>query len=140
MTQNRKDTKETNDRKNTKDTKETVKKAAADVAKAFVVGVIAAAVLAVVLFAGGFLFGHFQVANAFEVMKDGLLLIGAIGLFLVAGMLLAKGKKENADEKKEAKNGWRNQFAVIGLKTVVLMISIAFLLIASVADWILLHM
>jgi high-affinity Fe2+/Pb2+ permease len=133
----RKDTKETNDRK---DTKETVKKAVADVAKAFVVGVIAAAVLAVVLFAGGFLFGHFQVTNGFEVMKDGLLLIGAIGLFLVAGMLLAKGKKENADEKKEAKNGWRNQFAVIGLKTVVLVISVAFLLMASVADWILLHM
>ena len=140
MTQNRKDTKETNDRKNRKDTKETVKKAAADVAKAFVVGVIAAAVLAVVLFAGGFLFGRFQVVNGFEVVKDGLLLIGAIGLFLVAGMLLAKGKKENADEKKEAKNGWRNQFAVIGLKTVVLVISVAFLLVASVADWILLQM
>lgn len=123
-----------------KDTKETVKKVVADVGKAFVVGVIAAAVASVVLFAGGFLFGHFQVANGFEVMKDGLLLIGAIGLFLVAGMLLAKGKKENADEKKEAKNGWRNQFAVIGLKTVVLVISVAFVLLASVADWILLHM
>ena len=123
-----------------KDTKETVKKVIADVLKAFVVGVIAAAVLSVVLFAGGFLFGHFQVANGFEVMKDGLLLIGAIGLFLVAGMILAKGKKENAYEKKEAKNGWRNQFAVIGLKTVVLMISVAFLLLASVADWILLNL
>lgn len=123
-----------------KDTKETVKKVVADVGKAFVVGVIAATVASVVLFAGGFLFGHFQVANGFEVMKDGLLLIGAIGLFLVAGMLLAKGKKENADEKKEAKNGWRNQFAVIGLKTVVLVISVAFVLFASVADWILLHM
>lgn len=140
MTPNRKDRKETNDRKGTRDIKETVKKAVADVLKAFVVGVVAAAVLSILLFAGGFLFGHFQVANGFEVMKDGLLLIGAIGLFLVAGMLLAKGKKENADEKKEAKNGWRNQFAVIGLKTVVLMISVAFLLIASVADWILLNM
>ena len=56
---------------------------------------------AVILFAGGFLFGSFQIANGFEVVKDGLLLIGAIGLFLVAGMLLAKGKKENADEKKK---------------------------------------
>ncbi len=137
MTPNRNDRKDAN---NTKNIKETVKKAAADVGKAFVVGTIAAVALSVILFAGGFLFGHFQAANGFEVMKDGLLLIGAIGLFLVAGMLLAKGKKENADEKKEAKNGWRNQFAVIGLKTVVLMISVAFLLVASVADWILLHM
>lgn len=133
----RKDTKETNDRK---DTKETVKKVIADVGKAFVIGMIAAAVLSVILFAGGFLFGHFQAANGLEIVKDGLLLIGAIGLFLVAGMLLAKGKKENADEKKEAKNGWRNHFAVIGLKTVVLMISVAFLLLASVADWVLLNM
>ncbi len=125
---------------NRKDTKETVKKVIADVGKAFVIGMIAAAVLSVILFAGGFLFGHFQAANGLEIMKDGLLLTGAIGLFLVAGMLLAKGKKENADEKKEAKNGWRNQFAVIGLKTVVLVISVAFLLVASVADWILLHM
>ncbi len=129
----------TPNKKDTKNTKETIKKAVTDAGKAFVVGVIAAAVLSVVLFTGGFLVGHLQVANGFEVMKDGLLLIGAIGLFLVAGMLLAKGKKENVDEKKEAKNGWRNHFAVIGLKTVVLMISVAFLLVASVADWILLN-
>ena len=120
--------------------KEQIKKIGKDVWKAFVIGIVAAAAASILLFAGGFLFGHFQVTNGFEVMKDGLLLIGAIGLFLVAGMILAEGKKENADEKKEAKNGWRNQFAVIGLKTVVLMISVAFLLLASVADWILLNL
>ena len=120
--------------------KEMVKKAALDVLKAFVIGIAVAAVVSVILFAGGFLFGSFQVVNGFEVVKDGLLLIGAIGLFLVAGMLLAKGKKENADEKKEAKNGWRQHFSVVGLKTVVLMISAAFLLIASVADLILLNL
>ena len=73
--------------------KEMVKKAALDVLKAFVIGIAAAAAAAVILFAGGFLFGSFQIVNGFEVVKDGLLLIGAIGLFLVAGMLLAKGKK-----------------------------------------------
>ena len=114
--------------------KEMVKKVALDVLKAFIIGVAAAAATAVILFACGFLFGSFQI------VKDGLLLIGAIGLFLVAGMLLAKGKKENADEKKEAKNGWRQHFSVVGLKTVVLMISAAFLMIASVADLILLNL
>ena len=120
--------------------KEMVKKAALDVLKAFIIGVAAAAAAAIILFACGFLFCSFQIVNGFEVVKDGLLLIGAIGLFLVAGMLLAKGKKENADEKKEAKNGWRQQFSVVGLKTVVLMISAAFLLLASVADLILLNL
>ena len=118
--------------------KEMVKKVALDVLKAFIIGVAAAAATAVI--ACGFLFGSFQIVNGFEVVKDGLLLIGAIGLFLVAGMLLAKGKKENADEKKEAKNGWRQHFSVVGLKTVVLMISAAFLMIASVADLILLNL
>lgn len=56
--------------------------------------VAAAAATTVILFACGFLFGSFQIVNGFEVVKDGLLLIGAIGLFLVAGMLLAKGKKK----------------------------------------------
>ena len=112
--------------------KEMVKKAALDVLKAFIIGVAAAAAAAIILFAGGFFFGSFQIVNGFEVVKDGLLLI--------AGMLLAKGKKENADEKKEAKNGWRQHFSVVGLKTVVLMISAAFLLIASVADLILLNL
>lgn len=120
--------------------KEMVKKVALDVLKAFIIGVAVAAATAVILFAGGFFFGSFQIVNGFEVVKDGLLLIGAIGLFLVAGMLLAKGKKENADEKKEAKNGWRQHFSVVGLKAVVLMISAAFLLIASVADLILLNL
>ena len=113
--------------------KEMVKKAALDVLKAFIIGVAAAAATAVILFACGFLFGSFQIVNGFEVVKDGLLLI-------VAGMLLAKGKKENADEKREAKNGWRQHFSVVGLKTVVLMISAAFLLLASVADLILLNL
>ena len=120
--------------------KEMVKKAALDVLKAFIIGVAAAAAAAIILFACGFLFGSFQIVNGFEVVKDGLLLIGATGLFLVAGMLLAKGKKENADEKREAKNGWRQHFSVVGLKTVVLMISAAFLLLASVADLILLNL
>ena len=120
--------------------KEMVKKAALDVLKAFIIGIAVAAAAAVILFAGGFLFGSFQIVNGLEVVKDGLLLIGAIGLFLVAGKLLSKGKKKKADEKKEAKNGWRQHFSVVGLKTVVLMISAAFLLIASVADLILLNL
>ena len=66
--------------------KEMVKKAALDVLKAFIIGIAVAAAAAVILFAGGFLFGSFQIVNGFEVVKDGLLLIGAIGLFLVAGM------------------------------------------------------
>ena len=80
--------------------KEMVKKAALDVLKAFIIGVAAAAATAVILFACGFLFGSFQIVNGFEVVKDGLLLIGAIGLFWWQECFLQKEKNENADEKK----------------------------------------
>lgn len=80
--------------------KEMVKKAALDVLKAFIIGVAAAAATAVILFACGFLFGSFQIVNGFEVVKDGLLLIGAIGLFWWQECSLQK-EKENADEKKK---------------------------------------
>ena len=67
-------------------------------------------------------------------------MMGTSSTYRMADILLAKGKKENADEKREAKNGWRQHFSVVGLKTVVLMISAAFLLLASVADLILLNL
>lgn len=111
-----------------------------DLGKAFAIGLAVGTVLAILFFAGGFLLGGFTVLNGFEVMKDGLLFISSIGLFLVAGMILAKGKKQNADEKKEEKNGWKAHFSVVGLKTVAAMICIAFILLASVADYLLLYM
>ena len=81
--------------------KEMVKKAALDVLKAFVIGIAAAAAAAVILFAGGFLFGSFQIVNGFEVVKDGLLLIGAIGLFLWQECFLQKEKKKMQMRKKK---------------------------------------
>lgn len=73
--------------------KEMVKKAALDVLKAFIIGVAAAAATAVILFAGGFFFGSFQIVNGFEVVKDGLLLIGAIGSFSGGRNASCKRKK-----------------------------------------------
>ena len=107
-----------------------------DLGKALAVGLAAGAVLAAVLFAGGFLAGGFRAVNGLEAMKDGLLLVSSLGLFLVAGMLLTKGKKKGSDEEKEKKNGWRRHFRVIVLKTVVIMICIALIALASAADYI----
>ena len=81
--------------------KEMVKKAALDVLKAFIIGVAAAAATAVILFACGFLFGSFQIVNGFEVVKDGLLLIGATGLFWWQECFLQKEKKKMQMRKKK---------------------------------------
>lgn len=115
-----------------------VKDVVKDMLKALAAGIAVSAVISVVLFLGGFLFGSFKLVNGLEVMKDGLLLLTAIGLFLAAGMLLVKGKREGVDEKKEAKNGWRHHFKRIGLKTVVIIISVAFVIFASIADYVML--
>lgn len=117
-----------------------IKKIIKDLGKACLIGMAVGAALAILFFVGGFLFGGFTILNGLEVMKDGLLLLSSIGLFLVAGMILTKGKKQNIEEKKEAKNGWREHFSVIGLKTVAAMICLVFILLASVADYLLMCM
>ncbi len=106
-----------------------------DLWKVLVVGLLSAAAAALVLFAGGFLLGGAGISSGLEAAKDGLLLVGSLGLFILAGMLITKGKKP---ERFRADNGWRNHFQVIGPKTVIGILSIAFLLAASLADGILL--
>ena len=46
--------------------------------KALGVGILTAAVLGILLFLGGFLFGGFQVSQGLEIAKDGLLLVAAL--------------------------------------------------------------
>lgn len=104
-----------------------------DCAKALAVGAAAGAVIALVLFVIGFLAGKFQVNSGLEAAKDGLFFILALGLFLLAGMILAKGKKP---EKFSENNGWRNHFSVIGLKTVIGMICMGFFVWGIILDYI----
>lgn len=112
----------------------------ADILKAAAAGAAAGAVISLLLLAGGYLFGSFKLANALEAMKDGMLLLAAIFMFIVAGMLLIKGKDDSIEEKKESKNGWRRHFKVIGLKTVLITMCVIWLIFASIADYILLRM
>ena len=102
-----------------------------DLLKAVAIGLSLAGALGLLLFALGWLFGGFAVTNGLEAAKDGLLILGAVGLFIVAGMLLIKGKKE---EKIDLKNGWRKHFRVIGTKTMLAVVCVGILLIASLAD------
>ncbi|MBQ7839175.1 MAG: hypothetical protein IJ390_01610 [Lachnospiraceae bacterium] len=103
-----------------------------DLVKVFIIGILAALAVSVLLFGCGFLFGGFEAVNALEVAKNGLLIIASLGLFIVAGMLLTKGKKA---EKFSADNGWRDHFSVIGPKTAIGVLCAAFLAAASAADY-----
>ena len=89
------------------------------------------------LFLGGFLFGGFQVSQGLEIAKDGLLLVAALGMFMIAGMLMVKGKNP---EKFEEKDSWRKQFRVMGYKSVFGMICVAVLAAAAAVDYLMILM
>lgn len=66
-----------------------------------------------------------------EAAKNGTLVLAALGMFLIAGMLLAKGKKP---EKFSGKEGWRQQFSVLGYQSVTAAICLVFLAVAAALD------
>ena len=111
---------------------EQVKRLILDIGKGLLIGLLAGIVLGVILFLAGFLLGDIQILNGLEVSKDGLLLLAALGMFLIAGMLLAKGKKP---EKFEEKDAWRKHFSILGYKSVLLLVCIAVLMVAAAADY-----
>lgn len=104
---------------------------ALDLCKAAAVGLAVAAVLALVLAGGGALFGGNGVHSAVEATKDGLLMIFALLLFVVAGMLLIKGKKQ---EQIRLDQNWRKHFAVIGPKTMLLAVAAGMLVVIYAVD------
>jgi hypothetical protein len=106
-----------------------------DLGKAFFIGAAAGVLAALLLFVIGFFTGGISLMNGLEVAKDGMFLFGAIGLFLLAGMILVKGKKP---EKFMKENGWQKHFKIIGIKSVMGMFCVGILLIAAIADYLML--
>ena len=111
---------------------------ARDLVKALGIGLAAAAAGFVLLFLGGLAFGAAgsRIPSGLEAAKDGLLLASALGLFLLAGMILIKGKKGD----QPVADGWRRHFRAAGYKSVLAMICAALILAASAADLLLLSM
>ena len=67
---------------------EKIKNICCDLGRAFTIGLLSGGAAAAVLLLGGFLFGGFTFRAALEAAKDGLLLIAALGMFVIAGMLM----------------------------------------------------
>lgn len=88
------------------------------------------------LLLGGFLFGGFTFRAALEAAKDGLLLIAALGMFVIAGMLMVKAKPGEI----HAEGKWRVHFAVLGYKSVFAVLCVSWVLWAAAADYLLYRM
>ncbi len=102
-----------------------------DIVKAAILGLAISVAAGGVLFLAGYLTRGYHVETGLEVGKDGLLLIASLGMLLLAGMLLSKGKKPEQFVEMES---WRKHFRIIGYKTVICVVCLAFLVIASVFD------
>ena len=113
---------------------EKIKEICRDLGRAFIIGLLSGGAAAAVLLFGGFLFGGFTIRAALEAAKDGLLLISALSMLLIAGILMVKGKNP---EKFTQKEKWRVHFAVLGYKGVFAVLCVSWILWAAVADYLL---
>lgn len=91
--------------------------------------VILSAVSAVLLLAGGYLFGGFSLGQALNVCRSGLCIISGLSLFLVAGAILTRRNEMIKDDSQ-----WRKKFARLGYIGVLIIASCFFILFASLAD------
>lgn len=104
---------------------------ALDLCKAAAVGVGISVAIGLVLAGGGALFGSNGIHSAVEAAKNGLLLMFAFLLLIVAGMLLIKGKKQ---EQIRLNTGFRKHFAVIGPKSMLLALAVGMLVTIIAVD------
>ena len=111
-----------------------IKEICRDLGRAFIIGLLSGGAAAAVLLLGGFLFGGFTIRAALEAAKDGLLLISALSMLLIAGMLMVKGKNP---EKFTQKEKWRVHFAVLGYKGAFAVLCVSWILWAAAADYLL---
>lgn len=102
-----------------------------DLGKALLFGTAAALAAAVFLFLAGFAVGKGNPVSGLETAKNGSFLIASLLLFLLAGMLMIKGKKPDRVRERE---GWRAHFCVIGMKTVTGVAALAFLTAGAAID------
>lgn len=104
-----------------------------DIGKAAVIGLGVGWAAASVLWLAGFLFSGFHMKEGWKAARAGLLIVGTMGLFLLAGSnLFHQGKLL---ELKDHKDEWKKHFRVMGLKTVLGCASVVVIALASVIDY-----
>jgi hypothetical protein len=108
-----------------------VKNASMDIAKAFVIGTAVGIVIAVVVGLIGFIVSKGSWLEALKISKIALLLIGSMGLFCFAGVLL----KGNSLRPLDNKVGWNRHFKVLHFAYVILILFIGIVTVGSGIDY-----
>lgn len=90
------------------------------------------ALVSLILFVSGWFFGG-SLISGLELAKDGLFFISSILLFILAGMLMIKGKKL---EKERLSESWKRHFKIIGMKTAIAIFCVVLLSLGSLIDYV----
>ena len=106
-------------------------KAVRDIVKSAGIGVLAGAALTALLWLGGTLFGRMNVYAGLQTARAGMLIAGALGLFVLAGSNLFK----RGGRQLEHKDQWKKHFHVFSYKAVLGIVSALFLGIGSLLDY-----
>lgn len=102
-----------------------------DIAVSLAAGIIGAAALFVLFLLGGLLFKSFDFRGALVVVRGGLLVTGALELFVSAGLLLWPRNGEKLRDSSQ----WKRFFEIFGLFPVLLVTAVIVLATASLVDY-----
>lgn len=106
-----------------------------DLSKALKLSIAISAGLSLLLWIGGFLFSGFIIRTGFIAVRTGLLILGALSLFVFAGAnLFRQGRLLDL---KEHQTEWNKRFLVFQIKTVLFIVSTVLLITASTVDYLL---
>lgn len=103
---------------------------AVDVGKTLLIGFAVGLALGGIVFFVAFVITG-NTSRSWDVCKNALSIATALLLFLVAGMLISKGKKT---ERFHAKDSWRRHFRVLGYKSVMGLFGVPMVILLSLAD------
>lgn len=109
-----------------------IKALMADGAKMLFISLGVGALISLILFVSGRLLGG-SLISGLELAKDALFFISSIFLFLLAGMLMIKGKKL---EKESLPESWKRHFKMIGMKTAIAIFCVVLLGLGSLIDYV----
>lgn len=102
-----------------------------DIAKAALTGLLSGLLIMTILLLSGTLFQGLEIRNGWQTARSGLLILGALGLFLVAGSNLIRHGKTELKEKSQ----WKKHFQVLNYKWVMAIAAMMILGIASAVDY-----
>lgn len=102
-----------------------------DLAVAVLAGLAVTAGLFVLFFLAGLLLNGFGLRAALVVARGGLLVTGALELFVCAGLLVWRRGGEKIHDNRQ----WKQRFQVVGLFPVLLVTAVMVLTAASLLDY-----